>query len=493
MSKRTSSLSRRGFLAAGAALGGTALTTALTGCSSSSSDSAPPGSKTINHWDWYVSQEHWLKREIELFEKQHPKIKIKRTVQVSDKYPDLINLAFRGGRAPDMLMIPPNPKFDDQVGQGWLRDLDPHATAQWRGRFPDGNFFNGVNMVNGKVYSAPFGGAAPWLQLYIHNGLFKQAGITNPDGTVKIPKTWDDVTAAAAAITKKSGGKAYGLGFGNAQNASLPWWVELFVRGAGSPAGYGVDGPDYRVGKWTFGSDRNYADFLGLLLEWKKKGYIYPSSMSMGDEQARAFFERGRFGMIVGGVWNQPTWTEHHFTDYSLTTLPSPTETPKAFFYYPPGGRVWALSQHSDVSDEAWEWFDWLHGPEAGQRWVEAGQGLSVFPEANQNAKITSKPFEAFVDTRKWALPWPVPAIRNPDASKVVVAAVKPDLPDVITGLYTGQLGDMGNALTELEDRRNKALADGVKQAQSEGAKVSLDDWVFKDWDPTKPYQNKPA
>lgn len=488
-----SPISRRHFLAtASAAVGGTAITT-LAGCSSSSSGSTSAGTKTINHWDWYVAQAPWLKREIELFEKQHPKLKIKRTVQVSDKYPDLINLAFRGGNEPDMLMIPPDPKFDDQVSMGWLRALDSHATAQWRGHFPAGNFFNGVNMVQNKVYSAPFAGNAPWLQLYIHNKLFKQAGITNPDGSVKIPRTWDDVTAAAEAITQKSGGKAYGLGFGNAQSASLPWWVEMFVRGAGSPAGYGTDGPDYRVGKWTFGSDRNYADFVGLLLEWKKRGYIYPHSMSIGDEQARAFFERGRFGMIVGGVWNQPTWAEHHFTDYSLTTLPSPTGVPQAYFYYQPGGRVWAISQHSTVSDEAWEWFDWLHSPAAGQRWVEAGQGLSIFPEANKNAKTNPGPFQQFIGQEKYALPWPIPAIRNPEVSKVTIPSVKPDLPDVLAGLYTGQLSDVSAALTALEDRRNKALADGVKKAQAKGAKVSLADWVFKDWDPTKPYQNKPA
>ncbi|KIF78225.1 ABC transporter substrate-binding protein [Streptomyces sp. 150FB] len=486
-----SPLSRRGFLTASAALGGTALTSALTGCSSS--PSVPPGTKTINHWDWYVSQEPWLKQEIALFQKAHPKIRINRTVQVSDKYPDLINLAFRGNTAPDMLMIPKSPALEQQVADGWLRTLDDYATPQWQAKFPAGNFYNGVDMVEGKTYSAPFGGNSPWLQLYIHNGLFKQAGITNPDGTVKLPKTWDDVTAAAEAITRKTGGKAYGFGFGNVPNVSLPWWVELFVRGAGSPAGYGVDLPDYRVGKWTFGSDRNYADFIELLLEWKKKGYIYPSSMSIGDEQARAFFERGKFGMIVGGVWNQSTWTEHGFKDYSLTTLPSPTANPKAFFYYLPGGRVWALSKSTKVSAESWAWFDWLHSPAAGQRWVEAGQGLSIFPEANKNAKVASEQFQAYIDMRRYALPMPVPAIRNPDASKVVIPAVTPDLPDVLVGLYTGQLGDMGSALTALEDRRNKALADGIKQAQAKGAKVSLADWVFKDWDPTKPYQNKPA
>src|SRR5262245_18898026 len=147
-----SPLNRRGFLAA---FGGAALTSALAGCGSSSQEAAP-GSTTVNHWDWYVSQEPWLENEIQLFQKKNPTITIKRRVQVSDKYPDLINLAFRGGEAPDMLMIPPSPKFEDQVRMGWLLDLDSHATQQWRGRYPEGSFFNGVNEVDSKVYSAPF-------------------------------------------------------------------------------------------------------------------------------------------------------------------------------------------------------------------------------------------------------------------------------------------------------------------------------------------------
>ena len=59
---------------------------------------------------------------------------------------------------------------------------------------------------------------------------------------------------------------------------------------------------DSRVGKWTYASDRNYADVIALLLSWKKNGYIYPNSMSISDEQARAYFERGQFGMTIGGV-----------------------------------------------------------------------------------------------------------------------------------------------------------------------------------------------
>jgi ABC-type glycerol-3-phosphate transport system substrate-binding protein len=228
-------------------------------------------------------------------------------------------------------------------------------------------------------------------------------------------------------------------------------------------------------------------------MEWKKKGYIYPNSMSISDEQARAYFERGRFGMTVGGVWNQPEWTQHKFTDYSLMTLPSPTAEPKAFFYGPPGGAFVALSDKAKHPDEAWAWFDWLYSPAAGKRWVEQGQGLSVYPQNNDPKAVTFKPFAQYVAMSNTGLVGPQPTIRNPQTTKVVLGNVKPDINDVLAGVYTGQIRDVSGALSALADRRNRALSDAVKQAAGAGTKVSMSDYVFADWDPTKTYLNRPA
>src|SRR2546430_3933687 len=97
--------------------------------------------------------------------------------------------------------------------------------------------------------------------------VFENAGLVNKDGSVKMPRTWDDVTRAADAIGKKSGGTVYGLGFGNgAPSGILSYWIEVFVRAAGRPGGAisfsvpGGVGMDVRTGKYSFGSDRNYTD-----------------------------------------------------------------------------------------------------------------------------------------------------------------------------------------------------------------------------------------
>lgn len=490
--KQSNTIDRRRFLrGAAATAGAAALAGALPVHSFASSGRA--GAVTINYWDWWVSQAPWLDNEIKLFEKAHPGITIKKTTNVTNQYANLFALAEKSGNEPDVFMIPATPLLNDQVKRGWLMPLNKWANSSWQGEFPKGTFHEGNNVFNGKLYTAPFSGYAPWLQLYINNKVFRQAGLTNKDGSVKLPRTWDDVTSAAATIAKKGGGSTYGLGFGNNQNFILAWWWELFVRGAGSPGGLSnaPSGMDYRVGKYTYATDRNYMDVVDLILEWKNKGYMYPNGMSISDETARAFFERGKFGMTVGGVWNQAEWTQHKFTDYSLITLPTPGATPKGYFYYTPGGSLWAISSKAKNPEAAWAWFDWLYSIPAGKRWVQMGEDLSIFPQDDNPKFNTFKPFAAYVATRKYDLPQPDPSVRNPQTANVIVNAVKPDHNDVIAGIYTGQIKDVKSALAALAERYQKALDDGIAQARKQGHKVSIKDYTFPDWNITKPYYTK--
>jgi ABC-type glycerol-3-phosphate transport system substrate-binding protein len=485
----TSHMNRRNFLQAAATTAGVAtLGGALAACGSTSTSTGP--AVTINEWDILVSQSPYMNNEVKLFQQAHPDIKVKRTIQVTDTYANLLALAIKSNKEPDFFGQPGTPTVNDLVARGWALPLDKWATATWRAKFPPASFYEGNNIFNGKLYSAPTSGNAPWLQLYINNAVFRQAGLVNKDGSVKIPKTWNDVSVASDAIVKKSGGASYGLGFGNGQNFILAWWLELFVRGAGGVGG--AYSQDYRTGKWTYATSRAYTDFIDLLLEWKNKGYIYPDAMSSSDEEARAFFERGKFGMTVGGTWNQVEWTQHNFTDYSLMTLPTPNAKPEGYFTSAPGGTSWFISAKAKDPDACWAWFDWLTGVDAAKRSVQMGEGISVYPQANNPSLAPNKIFAQYLQTTSLDLPGPNPPQRNPAAGYVVQASISPDINDVLAGIYTGQISDIQSSLSDLAGRYLDSFNKGLVQAQQQGHKVSFSDFVFPDWNPLKPYITKP-
>lgn len=495
-----SRFNRRTFLkTAGAVASVATLGSSLSACGSPSSGGG--NTVTLQHWDYYVSQSPWLDNEVKLFEAAHPNIKVKRTINSTTTYDQLFNLAVKASKQPDVFMVTGTATpYNVQMQKGWWLPVDKWINETWKNRFPTGTFYQGNNMFDGKTYTAPLAGSGVFQQLYLNTDVFKAAGLTNSDGSPKVPQTWDDVTKFADIITKKGNGQYYGLGFGAGGGGSVTNWVDLFIRAAGVPGGaFGgtggtwYDGFDYRVGKYTFSSDRNWEDFISLFLQWKQKGYFYPNSMSITDETARAYFERGKFGMIVGGVWNQPEWTTHKFTNYSLTTLVGPTTTRKGFYYHTPGGQEFAISAQTKYPEEAWQWFNWLYSDAAEQRWVQTyNEDLSIFPNLNDPSKIKFKPFAEYVSNAPLNLTYPNPNVRNPDTSKVIFNSLSPNLNDAIVGLWTGQLHDMKAALSDLEGRANSAIQKAISQAQTNGAKVSINDYTYPDWDITKDYITKP-
>ena len=130
----------------------------------------------------------------------------------------------------------------------------------------------------------------------------------------------------------------------------------------------------------------------------------------------------------------------------------------------------------------------------AGQRWVQTyNEDLSTFSYLNDPSKIKFKPFAEYVSNAPLNLTYPNPNMRNPETSKVIFNSLSPNLNDAIVGLWTDQLHDMKAALSDLEGRANAAIQKAISQAQANGAKVSINDYTYPDWDITKNYTTKPS
>jgi multiple sugar transport system substrate-binding protein len=483
-------LSRRTVLTGGltgaALFGLSGLLAACTPAGATSTGSGG-GAVELTHWDWFVSQEPWVKNEIALFQKANSGVTVNRTLNQFDQFSNLITLAQRSKTMPDTYMIPYTPDLPTQVAGGWLTPLNKYATADWVKTFPAYSFVEGVNMFDGKIYTAPVTGAGPSYQLYINNKVFKDAGLVDSDGKVKIPKTWDEVGSFAATINQKSNGSVYGLGMGDSAGSVFTAWLNTFVQAAGSPAGF--TGLDYRTGRYTFGTDRNYEDVLSLFKDWYDKEYFHPSSLSITDEVSRVNFASGQFGMIVAGSYAIAPWVAAGFTDFSATTLIGPDEERAGYFYRTPGGMMIGVSADTKHPQEAFDWFSWWGSKDAGARLTQKyGIDLSIYPDNNDASKIESKQFAEYAALADLVRLMPSPTIRNPDAAKVKLSTVTPAIGDIMVGTLTGQISDVGGALKTLGDQSDAALDASIQTAVSGGAKVSRDDYTFADWDITKDY-----
>lgn len=420
------------------------------------------------------------------YQQAHPNI----TVQY-DNLPDtelarVLQLAFQSGNTPDVFRLLPNIIPEAQaVRQGLVAPLDDLVPnfAQWKAAFPPGSFTEGVNVFNGKTYTFPMLGKFSWVLQY-NRAYMQQAGYD----PVAQPLTWEQFRAAAKKLTEQGQGKYYGLVIGGADIGRWAPFVSYFGQLAGAPGGEF----NYKTGEYNYTS-APFQAAIELLLALKADGSIFPGSVSLNSDQARATMPQGGAAMILNETGIIPFWIkENPSFNFDVAALPVPNSgTPGPIYVGPPGG-FWWVSAKSRYGAVAGDIFAYL-GSQAGQTtWQTVGGGsIPVsFPKANQEAELDLRLRRAYGLFDAGMRIGPEPAVRNPDVSLVrqEQRALTPNFGTVVQGIFTGQISDSKRAMQDLQDRATRELERAIGAAQSKGAKVARSDFAFPNWDPSKDY-----
>ncbi|RPK73695.1 putative ABC transporter substrate-binding protein YesO [Streptomyces sp. ADI97-07] len=240
---RNNGIDRRQMLKlAGFSAAGLGLTAA--GCGSGGSGSGGP--VTIRH-SWWGADDRAKKIQqcVTLFEKKHPKIKVKTDFQ---QYPDFwkkFNTQAAGGNPPDVIQnaVTFLRKYE---AKNVLLDLSPQVE---KGNLSLDGFRAGLEKfadIDGKLLGVPVGSNS--MALVIDQAVYEKAGITPETGW-----TWDEWYAGMEKIRDgqkvagdvgphgvmylydlilRQNGKAFftedGMGFGEAE--LLPYWTEALAR-----------------------------------------------------------------------------------------------------------------------------------------------------------------------------------------------------------------------------------------------------------------------
>lgn len=400
----------------------------------------------------------------------------------------VLPLGVQNGNAPDVFQLPPAISNGQAVAQGWVAPLDdyiPNVTA-WKQTFPAGAFVEGITVFNGKTYSFPLSSNKRYDTLTLYNlSAMQQAGY---DPASK-PFTWDDFRQAAKKLTAQGQGQYYGLLLEGKDTSRFAAWVTGLAQMAGAAGGE----MNWKTGEYNYTSSQ-YQAAIELLLAIKADGSVYPGSLALNAQQARALMPQGKAAMILQGPWNIPQWRQASPAfKFGVASQPLPNSgTPLPRTYDPGGSNLYWLYSKSKLGAVAGDLFYQL-GTLPIQTQFATVDGISdpaMFPQALQQAKLDPLQQKAATLFDQQLRLAPSPQVRNPDVAKVLeeMRHLTPDFGETVQGIYTGQLSDAKQALQSLLDRSNAELDRAIKAAQAKGAKVTRDDWKFPNWDPTKDY-----
>jgi multiple sugar transport system substrate-binding protein len=285
-------LSRRNAVLA---IGGAAASTAmlLTGCTPNTGSTGTASQKavtqadidkamntatTLTFWTWVPN----IQKEIDLFEKKYPKIKVKlvNTTGGAQHYPKLRSALKSGKGIPDVAQMEMQ-NISSFTQTKSLADLTPYGASTLQSQYVDWVWSQVA--YNGGVWGVPQD-SGPLGTLY-RKDIFDKSGVTVP------PKTWADFAKAAASIKSKTGSYITNIPTSDAAN-----WYGFFWQAGAKPFSFD--------GKKTVGIDLDSADTRKVIDFWQD--LVTKKLVSTDADFTDEFYQglsRGKYATWLVAAW----------------------------------------------------------------------------------------------------------------------------------------------------------------------------------------------
>ena len=331
----------------------------------SSSKADDPNNANLTYWYWGEDDApgatNWIKSEIAIYEKAHPKVKITLSLQSTDTLISAFTTAAQTKSGPDIATQWATLPVLTPAWNGWsvpISDYVPASeTKNWIG--------TNENMSGGKLWAMPqylLGIPFEW-----NKAMFKKAGLNPNVG----PKTWTELLADAKKL------KAAGftpLGMGNKDGYGGAWFFSLIGKQNLNSIN---ELKAAMIGKADF-ADPKFSGFYQAFANLKKAGYLPSDVASITFPQGLQLFQQKKVAMawatdgnvaaaakILGpkgmGVGPIPVWGKG-----KLATSYDTTQSSSAF-----------ITKWSKHPRAAAQFLVFLHSQQALKAWYKA---TGVFP-----------------------------------------------------------------------------------------------------------------
>lgn len=415
--------------------------------------SAEAGDKTvISYWTTNRHDMAFMTPRIDEFNKTNDHIYIDYQVY-ADNYAQMVDLAFSTNSAPDVFQLTGADPIEVQVREKkMLKSLSVFMTKEDIARFGEGAFVEGINMVDGEIYTVPYTASA--CRLFYNQDIFDRVGISGP------PKTLDELVEYATLITEKlSGEGVYGFAanYKSATSSVMRTLDMVNMRSGGNRNGY-----DYAKGVYDFST---YKPVLEAFKKMFAEGVAFPGCESLDIDPLRTQFAAGKIAMYMSvshaepGVYASQFPTEQNWNCAQIPTISGNVDGKQQLWF---GGSNIGINANTAHPEEAWEVFQFLHSDEIMADYHSAGLGTVMIPTAVEKAtppaEIEKMPnLEINADDVNYP---PLPAtvvVEGKDYCTVMI--------ECIFGMT-----DIDKAIEDLNTRYNaayeKEIANGVERIQ---------------------------
>jgi multiple sugar transport system substrate-binding protein len=354
----------------------------------------------------------------------------------TENYPQLLELAWQSKQAPDLLVTRPL-NLGKLVGAGYIEPLDSYLSADMKDLIGTGNFVEGMDVYNGKLYSLPLYGST--FRLVYNTDLFKRAGIAQP------PTTLAEMVSDAKKITEAGkADDAYGFAI-NLKTPSNAWNRSLMP--IANLSGFSIY--DYKAGQFDF---TKVKPILQAFKQMVDDGSMFPSYQSLDIDPLRSQFAAGKIGMYLSISAEAGVYSTQFKPVMEWAAAQVPAVDANATGKNLIGRSDWlAMSGQSANKAAAAKVIAWLYRKEFLVGYHEQGYGISVLPQVLAVAKTpTLAGIQYFMPTNRDAN-WPV----YPNITKVDGKDYNAVFAEYVFGVST----DLDGMMTDLSTRYNAALA----------------------------------
>lgn len=368
----------------------------------------------LDLWDFHTGSEaDGVRAMVDKYNETHDDVQVVYTsVNQTDYTTTLITTAYANGESPDILWVEPA-TYNKFVDAGILQDLTPYYSDELLADILP-SCLDAATADDGKIYTLPF--ECETLGLFYNIDVLAEAGITPPT-------TWDEFTAAAAALTNDN---MYGvvLPVEDTGYTLFNWWPFMWMNNASV---YGENG------ELVINSD----EMAKTLDFW---GSFYQNDYAPGSLQDGPWsidnIGNGVSAMQIGGTYMINSAEAYAEKGVNIGVVPLPSPDGKTY-YTVAGGQMLGICSQSENPDAAADFIFWCFGAEDTSNAVTWCTSVKfAYPArasvVEQNKDVfeqgLKKDFTAFYST----------AIPEPQYSAAVSDIVGDMLQNVMFGGYSG-------------------------------------------------------